>query len=97
MGWYRVHKTFRGGQYPSKGELTEYIEVPRGTLLNDVKEYAESWADRTPGGHNYGYRVYWKRVSRPSRTWLNRECSKACESIKRSQNYIKDLGLILNQ
>jgi len=97
MGWYRVYKTFRGGQYPSKGKLAEYIETPKGTSLDDVKDYAEEWADRTPGGHNYGYQVYWNRVSRPSRAWLKSRCGDLKESIREKQNYLKKLESILNQ
>ena len=96
MGWYKVHKTFRGGQYPRSNEVAEYIEVPKGTKKDDVKGYAESWAERAEGGHNYGYTVYWKRVSRPSQAWLKRECDKARESISEYQDYKKELELMLN-
>ncbi len=97
MGWYKVYKTFRNGQYPSKGELKEYIEVPKGTKLDDVKGYAESWADSTPGGHNYGYKVCWSRVSRPSRIWLKREWTKTMKLIEARQDYVKKLELMLKK
>ena len=97
MGWYKVWKTFRGGQYPSKGKLAEYIEVPKGTLLDDVEEYARSWADNTPGGHNYGYEVYWKRVSRPSRIWLKTKRDSLKETIQERLDYIRKLQLMLNR
>ena len=93
MGWYRVYKTFQGGCYPSKNN--EYIEVPKGTRLGEVQGYAEEWADRTPGGHNYGYRVYWTRVSRPSKVWLKGRCSDLKKSIAYEENQLKKLELMI--
>jgi len=96
MGWYKVHKTFRNGQYPEKDGMAEYIEVPKGTKKDDVKDYAEDWAERAEGGHNYGYKVFWKRVSKPSQLWLKKERDKEMESIRITRDYIKRLELMLN-
>ena len=68
MTWYKIHKTYRGG-----GSPIDYIEVPKGTKKDEVKEIAEAWAERRSGGGEAGWTVYWKRVNKPSQKWLSQE------------------------
>lgn len=65
MAWYRVYKTFKGGC-----SLVDYVEVVKYARKDHVEEVVRHWADNTTGGHNYGYRVYWSLVKRPSKKWL---------------------------
>jgi len=65
MPWYRVYKTYRGG----KSDY-DYIEVPNRTPLEAVQDDAEYWAENTSGGHNYGWTVYWKKVRKPPKKWI---------------------------
>jgi len=66
MTWYAVHKTFRGGT-----SKVDYIEVPNYSRKDIVKDEARVWAERSPGGHDYGWTVYLKRVKKPPKKWLN--------------------------
>ena len=104
MTWHRIHKHFQGGRTPRDPNEFDYIEVPNGTKRDEVRDYAEDWADRTPGGHAYGYRVYWSRVRRPSKQWLQnrinclenrlkgyrkREMTRIDEDIKKMKEELK--------
>ncbi len=65
MTWYRVYKTFRGGQ-----SKISYFEVPKYSTKDTVKDGAIEWAENTSGGSCYGWEVYWSRVKKPSKKWL---------------------------
>ena len=80
MTWYRVYKTFRGGKSPF-----HYIEVPKYTKNEDVKEYVECWADKAPGGHCYGWTVYWRRVKQPPKKWFLEQI----EDLEQNVDYFK--------
>ncbi len=86
MTWYRVHKIFRGGK-----SSYDYIEVPKYTRLDDVKNYAEDWADNTPGGHCYGWRVYWKKVRKPPKKWFRKKVEELETRIDSYKRYIENL------
>ncbi len=81
MTWYRVYKTFRNGQ-----SKISYFEVPKYSKKDIVEDYARDWAERTSGGHNYGWTVYWSRVKKPSRKWLIYKI----ESLKQDIPYYKE-------
>lgn len=63
--WYKVEKYFKGGG------KTHYF---RATDEEDAEEKAKDWGERSDGGHNYGYRLYWE-PHEPPKVWLqkNRE------------------------
>lgn len=86
MTWYRVYKTFRGGK-----SQYDYLEVPKYTKLKDVKDYAEDWAENTPGGHNYGWTVYWKKVRRPPKKWFQKEIEILKRQIETYKNRIENV------
>lgn len=71
MAWYRVYKTYRGGKSP-----VDYFDTPKYCRKQEVKEYAESWAENSSGGHNYGWTVYWIKVKRPPKKWLKKKIKR---------------------
>jgi hypothetical protein len=59
--WYKFEKFFKGGSHhdylflnPQKGKK----KVTHGQLQEEM----ESWGEKTGGGHNYGFTVYYKYV-----------------------------------
>jgi len=65
--WLKVWKTFRGGM--NEG----YIMCNKSSDEEDFEAYARDWAEKSSGGHNYGWVVHWKEVDKPSPEWIHRE------------------------
>jgi len=92
MAWYKIWKTFRGGESP-----VDYMEVPKYTKIKDVCDYAEEWADSTGGGENYGWRVYYNKVRRPSKVWIKNQIQKQRNYLKSNIKYIEELLFLLGK
>ncbi len=78
--WLRVWKTFRGG-----------VSKPDYIMLHpddDEKECAENWAEKAPGGHNYGWTVHWKSVDAPPIEWIDNEIKGLERQIKAIDTHI---------
>jgi hypothetical protein len=63
--WLKVWKKFRGGV-----SNPDYIMMHPD---DDKQECAENWAEKSPGGHSYGWTVYWVSVDLPPQRWLKNE------------------------
>ena len=88
MTWYKVYKTYRNG----KSEI-DYFEIPKYSKKDSVEEIAITWAEKTPGGENYGWRVYWEGVKKPSKKWLKKEIKKIPTALiqhERKSNSLKN-------
>jgi len=92
MAWYKVYKIFRGGK-----SKPDYIEVPKYTKAKDVEGYARDWAKSSPGGHNYGWTVYWSKIKNPPKKWLIGEIEDHECSIGYYKERIKELKSTLNK
>jgi hypothetical protein len=68
MKWLKVYKTFRGGR-----SKDDYIRLPDVMDADDIKEAAENWAERAPGGENYGWTVHWEPVDKPPIEWIDKK------------------------
>jgi len=77
--WLKVYKTFRGGR-----SKDDFIEVPDDCDDEDQKEAAKDWAERTDGGHAYGWTVYWEPKTPPPE-WVEK---KIASLRRRSSDYI---------
>ena len=81
--WLKVHKTYRGGK-----SAFDYIQIDKNT---DQEEEARNWAERSPGGKNYGWEVHWEEVSRPPNPWLIKEIISAKNRILNTTAWITEL------
>lgn len=80
--WIKVYKTFRGGR-----SADDYLLLDESFTEDEVQEEAISWADKTSGGSNYGWKVYWEEGT-PTLQWLNDEIDSATATIEGAQDYI---------
>ena len=61
MKCFKITKCFQGGQTTYYAELSINKRVKKGYWEAQLNQ----WGDITPGGHNYGYRIYAKQCNRP--------------------------------
>jgi hypothetical protein len=84
LKWLKVWKKFRGGV-----SNPDYIMMHPD---DDKQESAESWAERSPGGHSYGWTVYWVPVELPPQKWLKNEID---DSLRQIDNMLKLQSLLI--
>ena len=77
--WLKVHKTYRGGE-----SNFDYIQIDDN---DDKEECAKDWAEKSPGGHNYGWKVFWEEVQKPPEQWLNKAIVSADIMILAAKEY----------
>ncbi len=65
--WLEVWKYFKGGK-----SKMDYLEVSDGASRPHQEDEAKYWAERVPGGENYGWTVYWEEVDCPPLDWLEK-------------------------
>lgn len=85
MKWYKVYKTFRGGQ-----SKLDYISVPDDCDEEGVREEAEYWADSSAGGSNYGWTVYWTKIDKPPIDWIQKQIYNILYNIEHYKNKLKE-------
>jgi hypothetical protein len=78
--WLKVWKKFRGG-----------VSKPDYLMMHpddDKEETAEIWATKAPGGHSYGWTVYWKSVDAPPIEWIDNEIEGLERQMKAIDSHI---------
>jgi len=91
--WLRVRKSYQGGT-----SSFDYIMLhPDDT----AEEAARSWANRSPGGSNYGWTVHWTPVEMPPVEWIDSKIASLEKKIKiidkNIVTYTKEKELLLKK
>ena len=60
--WYKITKYVKGGSFDWQ------ICVPKILTSKDKTRIAESIGENTPGGKNYGYSIYVRKLRKESKT-----------------------------
>jgi hypothetical protein len=82
--WLKVWKKFRGG-----------VSNPDYLMMHpddDEEETASIWATKAPGGHSYGWTVYWISVDLPPQKWLKNEID---DLQRKTDNMLKLQSLLI--
>ena len=72
--WLKVRKSYQGGTSPD-----DYIILHPN---DNPEEAARSWANKSPGGHNYGWTVHWSPVDSPPVEWIDKKIASLEKRIK---------------
>lgn len=83
MRFLKVYKTFRGGRHDGWVIVPDWAEDPE-----DIEYLAKNWAEKTPGGDNYGWTVHWE-FGTPPIEWLEKELNYAIGIVESKQSYVK--------
>ncbi|MDO8641770.1 MAG: hypothetical protein Q7R33_09585 [Nitrosarchaeum sp.] len=58
MKYFKIKKCFQGGESIFFAKMSSLKFMPK----DNWQDQLESWGEATHGGHNYGYRIYCKRI-----------------------------------
>jgi len=83
LRFLRVRKTFRGGEHKGWVLVPDWAQSPE-----DIEWLARNWAEKSPGGHNYGWTVHWE-FGTPPKIWLENELRAAKIHVKQKKSYVK--------
>jgi len=60
MQYFKIEKFYKGGGGTYFAKLRESKTLKKTCTNHQLEE----WGERTDGGHNYGYRIYMKKISK---------------------------------
>ncbi len=78
--WLKVRKSYQGGVSPD-----DYVMLHPD---DNAEEAARSWANKSPGGHSYGWTVHWSPVDSPPVEWLDKKIASLERQVKAIDSHI---------